>query len=301
MRTAVVIPVGAGRFENVCRCLQYLGGQRPIPPGLVVLVGDGLKATEEAREAQAIAPLSLRVVVIETPKHEPGMEQPRNVGVRKVIEISGYEEEQEFTHVWFLDSDVILATDAYDAYKAMENFGTYEGVMIGPYDFMPPGETAPMPDYRQDVRWASFERHDQEELTSDLSAGLACFSGNLVWPIPAFTRIGGFWNELHMGRCEDGELGLRAVACGIPIAFVAAARGWHIYHGGMPAPTNEWMDWATRINAIDIPKLDGRHPWLQGRGVFVVEEDGKRFNVRCKCGWSGNTAEIWDHLSYCVA
>lgn len=308
MKAAVVIPVGAGRLDSLRRCLASIGAMKPYRPRVVVLVGDGLKATEEAREAKAMGPLDLRIEVVETPKHEPGMEQPRNRGVRWVTDWNEREgkigpdfREELFTHAWFLDSDLVMAPDAYDAYLAMENFGSYEGVMIGPYDFMPPGHTEPMPDYRQDVRWASFERHEQEELRSDLSAGLACFSGNLVWPLDEFTRIGGFWHELHHGRCEDGELGLRAVACGIPIAFVTRARGWHIYHGGEPAPTAEWISWATGVNAIDVPKLNERHPWVQGRGLFVVEEDGKRFNVRCKCGWSGNTAEIWDHLSYCVA
>jgi GT2 family glycosyltransferase len=299
METAIVIPVGGGRLDNLITCLGSISMLEPRPE-LVVLVGDGPEGTDVAEKAlDATRHHAIDLEIVEAPKHEPGFDQPRNRGVRRVQEINvGIE--HPFTHVWFLDSDIILIPDAYDAYLAMENFGTYEGVMAGPYDFMPPGEREPMPRYRQDVRWSAFERRDQEETEGDLSMGLACFGGNLVWPIDEFVRIGGFWNELHHGRCEDGELGLRAVAAGVPIALVEGARGWHLWHGGEPAPKPEWVQWAQGVNAIDVPKLNERHPWVQGAGLFVVEKDGKRFDVSCKCGWSGNTAEIWEHLGYCV-
>jgi hypothetical protein len=101
-----------------------------------------------------------------------------------------------------------------------------------------------------------------------LNVGLACFSGNLIWPLLDFKRIGGFWNELHHGRCEDGELGLRAVAQGIPISYASLARGWHLDH---PTDVAEKM----RRNARDVPMLNERHPWVAGHDVFVVEEDGR--------------------------
>lgn len=306
MHAAAVIPVGEGRLENLTRCLRSLSAMPMLEaPDAIIMVGDGEAATREAEQALDAArnwPLPY-IEVLGAPKHEPGMDHPRNRGVRRVQEINqrnamlrvGY----PMRYVWFLDSDLIVDPKAFYAYKC----AAYEGgerIFVGPYDFMPQGQVEPMPDYRQDMRWVSFEEHDPDEiLENDLSAGLACFSGNLVWPLDEFVRVGGFWQELHHGRCEDGELGLRAVACGVPISFVRDARAWHVWHGGDPEPTAEWFNWAVGVNQIDVPKIDARHPWLQGEGVFVVEEDGKRFNVRCKCGWEGNTAEIWNHKAAC--
>lgn len=291
MKAAVVIPVGPDRLDNLIHCLTSIGAMDPAP-ALVVMVGDGAQATRVAEIAldrcRGIEP-ELRV--IEAPKHEPGLDQPRNRGVRVVQALDrsrAADDYEPHTHVWFLDSDVILDPYAYDAFQAAEE-DLVERILIGPYDWMPPGVTQPMPQLKNDPRWPSFEsRGPSEVLVKDLSAGLACFSGNLAWPIGEFARIGGFWNELHHGRCEDGELGLRAVACGVPISYVAGARGWHIDH-----PRS--VELIEQRNSRDVPMLNHRHPWVQGEGLFVVEEDGRRFNVRCHCGWEGNTAEIWAH------
>jgi len=107
-------------------------------------------------------------------------------------------------------------------------------------------------------------------------------------------RIGGFWNELHHGRCEDGELGLRAVAMGVAISFQSKARGWHVAHD-----TNNSL--IQKRNDRDVPMINSRHPWVQGNGLFVVDEDGKRFNVRCpNCKESMNTLLWWEHAEKCL-
>lgn len=342
MRTAIVIPVGAGRLENLTECLRSISAMSK-QPDFVVLVGDGPEATADAEVAlDRVRQSELKIEIEEIPKHEPGMEQPRNRGVRKVQEINrrnamlrqGY----PITHVWFLDSDILIAPDALERYEEAGD----GRILVGPYDWLSGGVRAPMPELKNDPRWVSFDGHEPDQVcVNDLSAGLACFSGNLVWPLHEFVRIGGFWNELHHGRCEDGELGLRAVACGVPISFVRGARGWHLDH-----PIN--IELTLERNSRDVPMLNERHPWVEGRcscahpedhhfrddekdgvvgidgdeaslprsgkcsvvgcgcegfkreDLLVVEEDGKRFNVRCACGWEGNTAEIWDHQANCV-
>lgn len=65
----------------------------------------------------------------------------------------------------------------------------------------------------------------------------------------------------------------------------------------MDHPRN--FNWITAANARDVPMLNARHPWVEGEDLFVVEEDGKRFNSRCSCGWEGNTALIWQHQAEC--
>lgn len=313
MKTAVVIPVGPGRRENLSMCLAHIVASR-VRPRLVLLVMDGPEA-EVDQEVLAEVRGQLPVGVVRAQKHHPGMEQPRNIGVRHLQRVNE-RISSKFTHVWFLDSDVIVDPGALEAFTAAN--GPANRILIGPYDWLPPGTREITPGLCNDPRWPSFKSNEKfKALVDDLSAGLACFSGNLVWPIDEFVRIGGFWNEIHHGRCEDGELGLRAVACGVPISFVGEARGWHLWHEVNTAET-------LRRNERDVPMLNERHPWVERRctcghqetdhspdgarpcmacdcvnlrkeELFVVEEDGKRFDVRCPCGWSGNTAEIWTH------
>jgi predicted RNA-binding Zn-ribbon protein involved in translation (DUF1610 family) len=119
--------------------------------------------------------------------------------------------------------------------------------------------------------------------------GLGCFSGNLVWPIKEFKLIGGFWNELNMGRCEDGELGLRAASLGMPMSVVREARAWHIYHDINISRTYE-------ANTRDVPLLHERHGKVEETGLKIVNEDGKRLNYVCPdCGEEFNTLMYWSH------
>lgn len=290
-KIGVVIPVGPGRAENLAASLSALNRQSVLPE-VVVLVCDG---PEAYLGLEPKAGFVLPVTVIHAPKHRPGMEQPRNLGVREC-------ERFDCDHVWFLDSDIIVQENCLEsllmASDACHNNGEDSQVIVAPYEWMPPGVREPMEELRNDPRWGSFDRYPCHEVVrEDLAAGLACFSGNLVWPIEDFKRVGGFWNELHHGRCEDGELGLRAVAMGVGITFQREARGWHLDH-----PRN--VAWAEETNAIDVPKINERHPWEElpdgpRLELFVVEEDGKRFNARCPCGWEGNTAGVFAHQAEC--
>lgn len=299
MKTAVVIPVGPGREENLRACLASIDALEPNKPEFIVVVLDGEMDIQLDRPEgmRRVGEMAVPTYTYRAEKHEPGKEQPRNLGVRLIEDINrkngmlrqGY----PVTHVWFLDSDIVVAPNALNEYEMAMDLDLTERVLVGPYEWLPEGVREPQPDLHNDMRWPSFrENLASKVFTEDLSAGLACFSGNLVWPLAEFTRIGGFWDELHHGRCEDGELGLRAVACGIPISMVGGARGWHLHH-----PEN--MPLKLERNERDVPMLNQRHPWVEGEGLFVVEEDGKRFNVRCECGWEGNTAEIWQHKAEC--
>lgn len=330
MATAVVIPVGAGRINNVYAVLDSLAKQT-VQPKLIVLVCDGPDA-----HLHADGMFKMPVAVLNCPeKHQPGMEQPRNLGVRLVQDIGAQDDRfAGITHVWFLDSDVIVRPRALEyyteAYQQAEAWrcpcGTPQtvgqndardrtmlacacgrewdaewtpahSIFVGPYDWLPPNVREPMPDLRNDPdgvpppgRWDRFDNNEPDTpVVNDIFAGLACFSGNLVWPIEEFARVGGFWNDLHHGRCEDGELGVRAVSMGVPITFVREARGWHLWH-------ERNMGWILAANQRDIPMLDERHPYLKDEGLFAVDEDGKRFNYRCpQCGEEMNGVLSWGH------
>lgn len=284
-RPGVVIPVGAGRRENVTEVLRSLHEQTFKPEG-IVLVADGHDA--------ALKPHGLTIPTAQAviPKHVPGAEQPRNVGVRVLSE-----QFFQCNAVWFVDSDVIFAPDALEQLARTWEAVDHGRVIIAPYDWLPPGERSLSPATHNDPRWAMFnERRDIDpagESIGELNVGLGCFSGNLVWPIEEFIRIGGFWNEIHHGRCEDGELGLRAVAQGVPITSCPGARGYHLWH-----PVN--MSLAQERNARDVPMLNERHPWVEGEGLLVVERDGRRFDQRCPtCDAVINTLDWWTHREGC--
>lgn len=285
-RPGVVIPVGPGRLENLVQVIECLVAQTRKPEA-IVFVHDGMEA------AGRIGGLEIDHKQIIVGKHEPGREQPRNAGVRHLTE-----HWPDLNAVWFLDSDIIFAPDALAQLVKAWEAADHGRIIMAPYDWLEPGQREIHPEIRNDPRWAMFfERQATDpvgESIGELNVGLGCFSGNLMWPIDEFKRIGGFWSEIHHGRCEDGELGLRAVAHGIPITTCPGARGYHLWH-----PIDQ--DRAIRCNERDVPMLNARHPWVQGEGVLVVERDGRRFEQRCdRCEQVVNTLDWWTHRSTCA-
>lgn len=274
-KVGVVIPAVQDRLDNLRLVLAYLADQtHPIEH--VVIVCDGWQLDYNDIDLR----LSPTIVSIE--KHHPGMEQPRNVGVRFLL--------PSCTHVWFCDSDIILAEDALESLMDAV-YHNPMGLVYAPYDWMAPGERLPRWDLHNDPRWEMFLKYEPHDVVRDRNFGVAlgCFSGNLVWNIEEFKRVGGFWNELYMGRCEDGELGLRAAAMGIPMSMQRKARGWHVHH-----PINGKL--INEKNSRDVPMINERHPWLQDEGIIVEDKDGKRFSVKCECGEVINTGEYWEHI-----
>lgn len=301
MKVAVVMPLGPGRLENVAQALTSIKRQTR-PADYVVVVEDG-----PALEGRGIDGLdAARSIVIQARKHEPGFEQPRNVGVRVATSIW-----PDITHAWFLDSDIVLEDDALEHLELALDRGPEDRILVAPYDWLAPGVrpqlTEPDPagwayehwlervrPINNDPRWQMFHASPPEKVyEADLSAGLACFSGNLLWPVAQFQRVGGFWSEIHHGRCEDGELGLRAVAMGVGISFESQARGYHLHH-------EVDTDLALERNQRDVPMLNERHPWVEGAQVFMVDRDGKAFDVRCSgCDTLIPTIQWWDHAVAC--
>lgn len=271
MKVGAVLTCGPGRLENLTAVLSCLSGQ-----GLasITVVHDG------GEMSGPVGP----VLHVKIPKHEPGAEQPRNVGVRVALE-----HDPDLTHVWFLDSDILVEPGCLERYREA---GPEDRVLVGPYEWMPGGLRRPQPGLRNDPRWPMFLAQPATHVYyGDLSAGLACWGGNLIWPVADFQRVGGFWSELYHGRCEDGELGLRAVSMGIGISMVAGARGWHLWH-----PRNQEL--AMARNERDVPMLNARHPWVEGSGVFVIDEDGKAFAVQCPhCHTAIPTNQWWMHAA----
>ena len=282
-RVGVVIPVGAGREQALSRVLDALEGQT-FKPAATVLVYDGCAPSEARTDIFYTYP----------PKHEPGREQPRNIGVTTLRAV-----DNDLTHVWFLDTDVVPEPTCLEAFRNAGPFDPEPHILVGPYDWLQPGVAGLQPGTRNDYRWVSFDEHPPDEVCyHPIGAGLACLSGNLVWPIDEFQRVGGFWNELHHGRCEDGELGIRAVAAGVGVSFVRDARAYHQWH------ERDGVEIARR-NAVDVPKINRRHPFMpdaaslggnRGPHLLMTAKDGIRFDFRCPgCDERMNSLLFWEH------
>jgi hypothetical protein len=281
MKVGLVITYTRGREENVELALHDALHALDRPDA-VALVLDGCD-TEMVRIPGDRRPM-VPTVFKRIPKHVPGREQPRNVGVRLLRDFW-----PQLTHAWFLDSD-ILVLGALEAYRqAAERFGE-DAVMIGPYEWMDPGRRVPQPELYNDYRWAMFRERSGQRWVADLGVALGCFGGNLLWPIDRFIEVGGFHAHLYHGRCEDGELGLRAAAARVPMVLVPGARGWHMDH-----PRN--LELIQQRNARDVPLINQWHPWVHEKGFVVTEQDGRRFEFDCACGQRINTGEMWQHFS----
>lgn len=281
----VVMTVAPGRGENAELALAYLAKLEKEAPRQVVLVLDGPEV-EPVNYWEGM-PFPISAVRLEQ-KHRPGLEQPRNVGVRWL------QRDHTITHAWFLDSDILVEPHTLLRYReAHQRQAAYNPVLIGPYELsMPQGLREPHPDMFIDLRWAMFRERDEGPFVADLGVALGCFGGNLVWPIKRFMCVGGFHPQLHHGRCEDGELGLRAASHRIPMVLVAGARGYHLWH-----EVNG--DLARERNIRDVPLLNQWHPWVEEQGLVVTDADGARFEFVCECGEQVNTLLMWRHFTDC--
>lgn len=282
MKVGVVIPSIENRLPNLTRVLEALN-EGTVKPEVVIPVCDGWIPKMDILDNDYDYP----IIPMTVEKHQPGKEQPRNTGVRFL------DDNTDCDYVWFLDSDVVPATNALAEYKRAFYNTPMPRVLVGPYDFLDPGQE-PDVSVKQDMRWAMFEEHSPEDThIGKLNVGLGTFGGNIMFPIEVFKKTGGYWKDLHMGRCEDGELGIRLTVMNIPIGLVAPARGYHIWHEiNLPE--------VLKKNERDVPMINERHPWIESQGVMVADEDGKRFEIICdRCGEQINTLLMWEHEGTC--
>lgn len=274
-KVGVVITTIAGREQNLQRVLAALDEQT-LPLTHVVIVWDGCEAQQIGHHKYAIRHVQIA-------KHRPGMEQPRNVGVRQLLAVM-----PDATYAWFIDSDIVMPPHVLQEYAdAHAEHNGEDAIMYGPYD-SPGGGAAGV----KDVRWEMFNSYGREHIhrgKGALGVALGCFGGNIMYPIADFMRVGGFHPDLHHGRCEDGELGLRALSLGCGVAIVRGAGGMHLMH-----PVD--MASAIQKNARDVPLLNKWHPWVKEQGLIVTEEEGARFEYVCpKCKEQMNCHLWWSH------
>lgn len=294
-RCGVVITASQDREDNLIRVIKALDEGTLFPEAVIIVCDGWHKDWHEFK----YMPKNFDTRLLPIGKHQPKQEQPRNVGAQYLKLAYPH-----VNHVWFLDSDCIPGMQTLEAYKDAW-YPEQDRILIGPFDYLPKLETSvgPLWNIENDFRWPIFYKYGPDVVhKNDASIGLACISGNLVWPLDKFFEVGGFWNELHHGRAEDGELGLRAVARGIPMSLVREARAYHIWHKGNNEKTGlpDATPHKLKQNEIDVPKINERHAWIHERGIELVDADGKRFNQICpSCGESVNTNLYWKHKEEC--
>jgi hypothetical protein len=283
MNIGVVIPVGPGRRSNVDRVLDSLYGQVGLSRDKlpVILVCDGEQAFVECSAIKGPRRrLAVRTVGMD--KHTLGKPPPRNVGVEVLRGAF-----PDVSWVWFVDSDVEMEPAAYCAFREAIEIDEAPRVLCGQYDWRAPDGGVGMAEYRADM---FSEYSPAETLRYHLGAALANFSGNLVWPIEEFERVGGFHSNLTAGRVDDGELGVRASVHGVGTSFVRDAIGHHIWH---PVDTQRTAE----INAREVPLINEWYPFIQQQGIILKPEDGVRLEMLCsECGETVNTLKMWGHV-----
>jgi len=287
----VIIPCGENRLENLNLVLESLYNQT-LKVMYIVIVCDGFmphKVNEVCGEIRGKLLLD-GVVSIATynAKHVGGSGtiQPKNAGA---IWADDNLPIDSFSHYWFVDSDIIMDPEANQmyAYATQYDYGEPR-IMIGPYEWLPKGKRELSPEIKNDPRWDMFNSNGHRTTAEgNISYAMANFGGNIVYPAKAFRDLGGFWDELSAGRVEDGEIGLRFCAAGVPMTTVGRARGYHLDH-----PVNH--QWKLDTNTVEVPMLDERHPWVHNHGIYVSDNDGKRFEwVDPETGEHKNTLEMW--------
>lgn len=275
-KIGIVITACAGRENNLRQALDKINQLRPQPTAVVVVIDGTLREYNDE-----LLKLLDGCEVVSIPKHQPGHEQPRNVGFTRLRQLDPGVE-----YCWFLDSDLLVAGDALRSYA---DVARPDRILVGPYDWLPPGRGDRARSLRNDIRWPAFERYAPTDPQHGVHAFLACLGGNIVWPVEVFSTLGGFSRHLYHGRCEDGELALRAHEHHVPVGFVRDARAWHLHH-----PVN--LEDVYAKNRVDNPKLLDWHPWLADEGFVLVDEDGTRFDYVCPvCGEQMNCHYFWEH------
>jgi len=176
----------------------------------------------------------------------------RNRGSKLVSESCKY--------IWYIDSDVILNPFAVEAFLELEkDFDVTEPLVVcGRYDWMPPMEVTTQEIFADLKKWVdckypwpkrippgaeyggvrtpAFRRNidprqnvDWESDYTPILCNGSTLSGNLVIPIEAFVKTGGF-DEKIKGQGQDNEFGRHLGAEGFHMIFSDAIIGYHQYH-----------------------------------------------------------------------
>jgi len=243
MKVAFVIPV-YNRAENLRLVLHALLLQTDRD-FQVIVADDGSTDNPAAVVSEFTGKLDVEMYSQEHAGYR--VSKVRNMGVSHI--------RKPYTHIWFIDSDVVLNCYAVEEARRLIEVAA-NIVIVGRYDWMPPmqitcsdlserwgsflaGDLPRLPgqddkytgghpvighrrhlDVRQNIKW------DTGRIT--LCTG-ATLSGNLIVPREAFEAVGGFDENIE-GQGQDCDFGKMLGRAGIEMTFSGIIGGYHLYH-----------------------------------------------------------------------
>ncbi len=243
MNIAFVIPI-YNRARNLQLVLHALLLQTD-PFFSVVVADDGSTDNPAGVASEFTGKLNINLYSQEHKGYR--VSKIRNLGASHVSQLT--------THLWFIDSDVVLNPKAVEEAKLL--IAEHPDLVIaGRYDWMPPMHIRC---HDLETQWSTFvagelpalegqsdkytggwevkghRRHfdvrknvDWSGQTITLCTG-ATLSGNLIVPIEAFKAVGGF-DELIEGQGQDCDFGKMLRREGIFMLFSEIIIGYHLYH-----------------------------------------------------------------------
>jgi len=150
------------------------------------------------------------------------------------------------THIWFLDSDVVLNPQAVEnAFRLLAS--RPETVITGKYNWLRNRETTPalVMDWEafKDVGTIADQRKGWDNDGKEVPCSGAALSGNLIIPMQAFHATGGFDEDMGGVGGEDCEFGYALNFRNFMMLLSEGIGGLHISH---PATYDHY----TRIKGI---------------------------------------------------
>lgn len=222
MPISVIIPVGAGREDNLRLALYGLSLQSYRDFEIVIVTND--------------EKLELGYYV---PNDKPNLGA---VNRNRGVEIAKHD------RLVFIDSDVVLHRDALLYYE--EGFDNFENrAILGLYHWLPPmivteqdivewdafidaklppKDAAFRHNIGRDTREPFFNQTHQDRLYCDYKRSLSCLSGNMGISRACFEHAGGFDEELPRG--VDGAFGMALCSAGHSWSYDKRIVGGHLYH-----------------------------------------------------------------------
>jgi len=237
-----VIPT-YNRSQNLALVLRALSVQAGVTKELQVVVADDGSLDYGATSNTVKGFSGLAVRYLWRPHDGYGVSWMRNRGARLL--------DPDTTHVWFVDSDVLLNPGALaHGYELVDKYP--QGVVIcGKYDWLPPmvitaddvvhhwdklvGAALPpkQVDYTpnllgNDPRFSGRpELWNCSALVEQFRGGT--LSGNLIVPMALMNETGGF-DEAIKGQGQDCEFGYHLQAAGARAVFCSHIIGYHVSH-----------------------------------------------------------------------
>lgn len=270
---SIIIPT-RNRANNLSCVLASLENQKTKYEFEVIVVDD--RSTDNTKEVCDSYPFA-KYYRVDDKHNSWNASIPRNLGAKMA---SG-------ELLWFLDSDVVVPSNAVEETIKAFKKGSVARVLIGSYHWLPAQVVTPK-DVKErwddliegrlpyleiekkgmlgmtDIRKVSFDKasNSQAEFYS-FTDSLACFGGYLIMTKQTFWAAGGY-DESMLAGVEDGDFGVTLFEMGAKFSYLKEVCGYHIAHEQPPGRDQN-------IIAQQVQRLNKKHH------VDMIHESGKAY------------------------